>query len=64
MSLDSGLVLRDKITRIESGIDIYNSDYYLQRALYIENVLCTVTNEKVRLNSLADLAFIKDIEIN
>ena len=64
ISLDSGLVLQGKITHIGSGIDIYNSDYYVQRALYIENVLYTVSNEKVRLNSLTDLAFIKDIEIN
>jgi uncharacterized secreted protein with C-terminal beta-propeller domain len=64
ISLDGGLVLRGKISYIEKDIDIYNSDYYVQRALYIENVLYTVSNAKVRLNSLADLAFIKDIEIN
>lgn len=64
ITLDKGLVLKGKISHMETNTDIYNNDYYVQRALYIENVLYTVSNEKVRLNNLADLAFIKDININ
>jgi inhibitor of cysteine peptidase len=64
ISLDGGLVLQGKISHMDKDTDIYNSDYYVQRALYIEYVLYTVSSEKVRLNNLADLAFIKDIEIN
>ena len=64
ISLDGGLVLRGKISHMDKDTDIYNSDSYVQRALYIEDVLYTVSNEKVRLNNLVDLAFIKDIEIN
>jgi uncharacterized secreted protein with C-terminal beta-propeller domain len=64
ITLDSGLVLRGKISHLENGVDIYSSSYYVQRSLYIENVLYTVSDKKVKLNSLEDLTFIKEIEIS
>ena len=63
LTLSEGFVFRGGITHIEDGTSIWDSNYYVQRSLYIENVLYTVSNAKVKLNSLDDLAFIKEIEI-
>ena len=64
LTLSEGFVFRGGITHIEDGTSIWNSNYYVQRSLYIENVLYTVSNVKVKLNSLDDLAFIKEINID
>lgn len=64
VSLDGGLTLEGKISHMENGTDIYNQDYYVQRSLYIENVLYTISNAKVQLNNLEDLSLIKDIQIS
>jgi inhibitor of cysteine peptidase len=63
LTLSNGFVLRGEITHIDNGTSIENTDYYVQRSLYIDNVLYTVSNAKVKLNSLDDLAFIKEIDI-
>ena len=63
LTLGEGFVFRGGITHVEDGTSIWDSNYYVQRSLYIENVLYTVSNAKVKLNSLDDLAFIKEIEI-
>jgi len=62
--LNNGFALKGKISHIENGIDLWNNDYHVQRSLYIENVLYTISDAKVKLNSLEDLAFIKEIKIN
>lgn len=64
ITLNNGFVLKGKISHMENGIDISNSNYYVQRSLYIEDVLYTISDAKVKLNSLEDLAFIKEIKIN
>jgi uncharacterized secreted protein with C-terminal beta-propeller domain len=64
ITLDSGFMLKGKITHLESGIDVWNSTYHIERSLYIDDVLYTVSNAKVKLNSLENLAFIKEIAIN
>ena len=59
LTLGEGFVFRGGITHVEDGTSIWDSNYYVQRSLYIENVLYTVSNAKVKLNSLDDLAFHK-----
>jgi inhibitor of cysteine peptidase len=63
LTLSNGFILRGEITHIDNGTSIENTDYYVQRSLYIDNVLYTVSNTKVKLNSLNDLSFIKEIDI-
>jgi uncharacterized secreted protein with C-terminal beta-propeller domain len=63
LTLSEGLVFRGGITQIDDDISISNSNYYVQRSLYIDNVLYTISNTEVQLNSLDDLAFIKEINI-
>lgn len=64
VTLEKGFELRGNITHMENGISIYDSNFYVKRSLYIENVLYTVSDAKVKLNSLDDLAFIKEIRVD
>jgi uncharacterized secreted protein with C-terminal beta-propeller domain len=64
LTLDNGFILKGKITHLESGIDVWNSTYHIERSLYIDDVLYTVSNAKVKLNGLEDLAFIKEIKLD
>jgi len=63
ITLTNGITLRGRITHIESGASPYESSYQVERALYIENVLYTISDKKVKLNSLEDLTLIKEIMI-
>ena len=64
LTLTGGFILRGEITHIDNGTSIENTDYYVQRSLYIDNVLYTVSNAEVKLNSLDNLSFIKEIDIS
>lgn len=63
ITLIDGLVLRGNITHQENGISVYDGYYWVKRTLYIENVLYTVSDMIVKLNSLEDLTLIKEIEL-
>jgi uncharacterized secreted protein with C-terminal beta-propeller domain len=62
--VNNGFILKGKITHLENGIEVWNAAYHIERSLYIDDVLYTVSNAKVKLNSLEDLAFIKEIKLN
>jgi uncharacterized secreted protein with C-terminal beta-propeller domain len=64
LTLSGGFILRGEITHISDGTSILDSNYYVQRSLYIDNVLYTISNAEVKLNSLDDLSLIKEIDIN
>jgi uncharacterized secreted protein with C-terminal beta-propeller domain len=59
VTLNDGIMLRGNVTHQADG-----TYYEVQRALYIDNVLYTLSYGKVQLNSLEDLAFIKEIQLN
>lgn len=63
ITLTEGVALRGNITHAE-GQGLPPSNYFVTRTLYIGNVLYTVSNAKVKLNNLEDLAFIKEIKLN
>ena len=69
ISLD-GLTLRGRITHIEDNADMTKRDYYysyyytVQRSLYIENVLYTISSMKVKMNNLETLAEINTVELS
>ena len=55
----NGIALKGSITHLaEDGF------YAIKRALYIENVLYTISDGKVKLNSLEDLTLIKEIVLD
>ena len=63
-----GLVLRGRITHIEDADMIkmgfyFGYDYLVQRSLYIDNVLYTVSSMKLKLNNLDTLAEIKQVKL-
>ena len=69
ISLD-GLELRGRITHMDDNADLmklgyyFGYDYSVQRSLYIDNVLYTISNMKVKMNSLETLAESNQVELN
>jgi hypothetical protein len=65
----NGIELRGQITHMEDddllnmGYYYYYSEYTVQRSLYIENVLYTISSMKVKMNNLETLAEINEIDI-
>jgi len=67
ISLTDGLVLKGGITHSEDnallGWDWYYSSRSVKRSLYIDNVLYTISDGLVKMNSLEDLSEISEIEL-
>jgi uncharacterized secreted protein with C-terminal beta-propeller domain len=69
ISLD-GLELNGRITHMEDNTDLLKRGYYfgsyysVQRSLYIEDVLYTISDMKVKMNSLETLAEINAVELS
>jgi len=63
ITISEGLVLRGNITHQEDGSIYWDSTCWVKRALYIENVLYTVSDKKIKMNSLEDLMEIKEIQL-
>ncbi len=61
ITLTNGFVLKGNVTHQEVGISDWDTSYYVKRALYIENVLYTVSDRKLKLNSIESLALLKEI---
>jgi len=63
ITLTNGLILKGSITHQEPGINDWDTSYHVQRGLYIENVLYTVSEKKIKLNNLENLALLKEISL-
>jgi len=63
ITLSYGLVLRGNVTHLEDGMNGWESDHWVKRALYIEDVLYTLSDKKIKMNNLEDLSLIKEIPI-
>jgi len=76
ISVENGISLRDTIShdvdvQNSQGDDEYKTDYYyyydegnsIQRTLYIDNVLYTISNNLVKMNSLDDLSEINSVQL-
>ena len=64
ITLSQGFQLKGTITHQSPGINYWDNNYYVNRALYIENVLYSVSNKKIKLNDLTTLAFLKEITLS
>jgi uncharacterized secreted protein with C-terminal beta-propeller domain len=64
ITLTDGFVLRGRITHGEDGAGVPESSYWVERSLYIENVLYTISNKKIKMNSLEDLTEIGEIQLS
>jgi len=69
ISLDEGLVLKGRITHLEDDHDLMKNGYYfsspfsVKRSLYIDNVLYTISEKKIKMNSLENLEQLNEIEL-
>jgi len=65
LTLTGGFELRGGITHVENATS-YGIDYgqTVNRALYIGNTLYTLSNSKVKLNSLTDLTQIAEVKLS
>ena len=64
MTLDQGLVLKGRITHLENDGGYYFSSLYsVKRSLYIDNVLYTISDKKIKMNNLEDLTEVNEVEL-
>lgn len=63
LALEDKLQLRGTVTHIENG-NAYDTSHYINRALYIGDVLYTVSASKVKMNSLSDLSEINHLNLS
>jgi uncharacterized secreted protein with C-terminal beta-propeller domain len=56
-------MLRGNITHVESG-HIQNGSYDVKRTLFIGDVLYTISESKIKMNSLLDLSEINELSLN
>jgi len=70
VTIDQGLVLKGGITHLEGNSELKKSGYYfyssysVKRSLYIDNVLYTISDKKIKMNALGDLTEINEIELS
>jgi len=63
LELEEKIMLRGAITHIENG-NVYNASNYVTRALFIGDVLYTISEGKIKMNSLLDLSEIKELNLD
>jgi inhibitor of cysteine peptidase len=64
ISLYHDLVVEGRITHIASGTSITDQEYWITRSLYIEDVLYTISDRMVKMNSLVDMSEIGQIPLS
>ena len=70
LTLENGFVLKGKITHVENDSDLIKSGYYyyrsafdVKRSLYMNNVLYTVSDKTIKMNSLDNMDEINKIQL-
>jgi uncharacterized secreted protein with C-terminal beta-propeller domain len=69
VSLDAGIAEKGKITHVENIADpeqeyyYYYSPFAVERSLYIDDVLYTISQAKIKMNSLDNLDYINEVEL-
>lgn len=62
LETEEKIALKGTVTHIENG-DVMNSTYHVMRAVYIGDVLYTISEGKVKANSLLDLSEITELNL-
>ena len=70
ISPDAGLRLEGRITHIENLADLEQDYYYrfyssfsVTRSLYIDDVLYTISDAKIKMNNLENLDYINEVQL-
>jgi len=70
VSIDDGLQFRGRITHIdgfselERGYYYYHSPFSVERSLYIDDVLYTISEARIKMNNLGSLDYINEVELS
>jgi hypothetical protein len=70
ISISEGLRLNGRITHLDDDTSLLNSGYYfsspyaVNRAVYVGNVLYTISDKMVKLNSLTDLTEVGAVNLD
>jgi hypothetical protein len=69
VSVDGGIEEKGRITHVENIADpekeyyYYYSPFAVERCLYIEDVLYTISQAKIKMNNLNGLGYINEVEL-
>jgi len=70
ISVDNGLQLKGRVTHIEDPTELeeyyyyyYYSPFFVIRSLYIDDVLYTISNAKIKMHNLGNLDYINEVEL-
>ena len=61
ISLTNGFVLKGNVTHQRTNVEQWDGSSWVKRALYIDNVLYTVSDKMIKMNSLIDLSLFKEV---
>jgi hypothetical protein len=61
VTVADGLALQGRITHLKT--DVYDYEHYVKRALYIGNVLFTISDKTIKMNNLATLEEINEVQL-
>jgi inhibitor of cysteine peptidase len=70
VSLDQGIQLKGRITHIENPADLEQGYYYsysplsVERSLYIDDALYTISSAKIMMNNLENLDYINEVQLS
>ena len=64
ISTHHNLVLEGRITHMGNETNIYDQEYWIKRSFYIENVLYTVSDRMLKMNSLDNLSEIGQVPLS
>jgi len=70
ISLEGGLELKGRIAHLDNEAELmksghyYQSGYSVKRSLYIGNVLYTISDCKIKMNSLVDMSEINELNLS
>ncbi|UCE43509.1 MAG: beta-propeller domain-containing protein [Candidatus Bathyarchaeota archaeon] len=63
ISLEEGFVLRGNITHQDNNMNYFEYGYQVQRILYIEDVLYTVSEAKVKMNDMETFQLLNEVKL-
>lgn len=69
VSLDQGIAIKGRITHMGDDQDLLRSGYYFEsayavkRALYVEDVLYTISDSLIKLHDLTDLSELNEVKL-
>jgi uncharacterized secreted protein with C-terminal beta-propeller domain len=63
LEIEEKILLKGTITHVENG-NVHDTSHYVTRTLYIDDVLYTISKSKIKMNSLANLSEINELNLN